>query len=158
MAICGDIVTGYAAINMSLVIFSYNVKIVHQEIELKNGTPYKYTPLDRGLKELETDELNHLLLAAQSIESQLISEIMERGKMKTLTVNTSEILREGILHMFKSEIDKVTEEEIKETHKRVEQRVRDLTTKIILRVQDFYSLELHGTTVRIEVKNYKSSE
>jgi hypothetical protein len=66
---------------MTLWIHRYVVKVCKQEIKKIQGTPYEYSAIELNkyvLSEMDKEELNKLLLDAQSIESRIIMEIGER--------------------------------------------------------------------------------
>lgn len=76
--------------------------------------------------------------------------------MNTTIENHGELIRDAIGQMFHKKVDEIVDKEIELTLKKIEQEIRKATAGIVLQVGDFYSMEYHGNTIRIEVKNYKN--
>ncbi len=81
--------------------------------------------------------------------------IDDRREMNTTIENHGNIIKSAIGDLFKKKTEEIIDKEIEMTMKRIEEQIRKETAGIVLQVGDFYSMEYHGNTIRIEVKQLK---
>lgn len=70
--------------------------------------------------------------------------------MKSVTTISME---DVIFKAFQKQAQDICDQEIENAKQRIEERLREVTAHIVLRVSEFYSVERYGNQLRIEVKN-----